>query len=60
MTYAHVLLFDANWEFILDSLNDRLENLVDLNTGDYGMQGEFDADIRHCESIMKVIQNRSI
>lgn len=59
MAYAHVLLSDDNWEFILDSLNDRLEHLSDLNTGDFGMVGDFDEDIRHCESIMKAIQNRS-
>ena len=59
MAYAHVLLSDENWEFILDSLNDRLENLTDINLGDHEMQGMLTDDIRHCESIMKAIQNRS-
>lgn len=53
-----ITLTDDDWYFILDSLNDTLENLTDLNTGDFGLVGVFDEDIRQCESIMKAIQNR--
>lgn len=58
LTPVTLTFSDDNWMFILDSLNDRLENLTDLNTGDFGLEGEFDKDIAHCESIMKVIEGR--
>lgn len=45
-----------DWLFILDSLNDRLENISDLNIGPYGMEGGFDEDIAHCESIIATIE----
>jgi hypothetical protein len=42
--------------FVLDSLNDRLENLTDLNTGDFDMVGDFDEDIAQCESLITYFQ----
>jgi hypothetical protein len=56
MSRATITLSSANWEFIKDSLNDRLENLVELNEGDYGLEGTFDHDIRHAESLIRVIE----
>lgn len=58
MAHSTITLSSDNWEFILDSLNDRLENISDLNIGPYGMEGEFDEDIRHCESIIAAIEKR--
>lgn len=56
-----ITLTDDDWYFILDSLNDRLKNLVDINTGDYGnMNGLFDDDIAQCERIMAVIEQRRV
>lgn len=60
MSRATITLSNDNWEFILDSLGDRLENLSDLNTGDYGLEGEFDHDIRHAESLIKVIRKYNV
>lgn len=56
MSAYTLTLSDDNWDFIVDSLNDRLENLTDLNTGDFGMLGQFDNDIKHCESLIKAIK----
>ena len=58
LTPASIPLVDDDWHFVLDSLNDRLENLTDLNTGDFGMVGDFDNDIAQCERIMKIITDR--
>lgn len=58
MAHSTITLSSDNWEFILDSLNDRLENLVEINTGPYGIFGELDEDIRHCESIIAAIEKR--
>lgn len=58
LTPIQVMFSDDNWHFILDSLNDRLENLTELNTGPYNMVGEFDKDIAHCESLMKAIEDK--
>lgn len=58
MSHSTITLSYDNWAFILDSLNDTLENLTDLNTGDFGMVGYFDEDIRHCESIIAAIEKR--
>lgn len=54
MKYSTITLSSDNWEFILDSLNDRLENLVYLESTD----NDFTADIRHCESIIAAIEKR--
>jgi hypothetical protein len=58
MAHSTITLSNDNWIFILDSLIDRLENLTDINSGPYGMIGELDEDIRHCESIIAAIEKR--
>lgn len=60
MSRATITLSNDNWYFILDSLGDRLENLSDLNTEDYGMEGAFDHDIRHAEALIKVINQYNV
>lgn len=55
LTPVTLTLSDDNWMFILDSLNDRLENLTDLDG--MGLEG-FSQDIAHCESIMRAITER--
>lgn len=60
MKQATITLSGDNWAFILDSLNDRLENLTELNEGDYGLNGVFDKDIAHCESIIKAITDKQV
>jgi hypothetical protein len=55
-TTFSITFHDDDWMFILDSLNDRLENLTDLHEGPFDL--DFAEDIKHCETLMKVIEGR--
>lgn len=50
-----VVLDNEDWDFILDSLNDRLENLTALHDGGFE---DFTGEIAMCEYIIKAIENR--
>lgn len=56
MNHTTITLSNDNWNFILDSLIDRLENLTDLNNTPY--MPDFTEDIRHCESIMAALEKQ--
>lgn len=55
LTPVTLTFSDDDWSFILDSLNDRLENVTELH--DHGTI-DFSKDIAQCEDIMWTIQNR--
>lgn len=56
MAHSTITLSSDNWDFILDSLNDRLENLTDLHWGPFDL--DYSDEIRHCESIIAAIEKR--
>lgn len=49
-----VTMSNENWEFVLDCVGDRLENLGELEW--YGE--DFSEDIRHAESIINAIEGK--
>jgi hypothetical protein len=57
MSRATITLSTANWDFIKDSLNDRLENLIE--TSQY-VGYDFSQDIRHAEALIKVIEEYNV
>jgi hypothetical protein len=55
MSRATITLSNANWEFIVDSLGDRLENLMEGQMNP-DVDWDFSQDIRHAESLIAVIE----
>lgn len=59
MPRATITLSSANWEFILDSLGDRLENLIEGQENP-DVDWDFTHDINHAESLISVITKYNV
>jgi len=59
MSRATITLSKANWDFIVDSLGDRLENLYE-GQEDPDVDFDFTHDINHAESLIRVISEYSV